>query len=73
MALDHLGHATETKGRPRFYFVDEASEELRRTQASVRWMIHTGQIKTGKIGGRTVIATAEIDRIINDAIGGDAA
>lgn len=51
----------------RFYFVDETAAELRRSVASVRWMIHTGQIKTGKIGGRVVIAAEEIDRIINEA------
>lgn len=58
---------TQTAKRPRFFFVDEAAIELRRTVSSVRWMIHRGQIKAGKIGGRTVIAAAEIDRIINDA------
>lgn len=53
--------------RPRFYFVSEVATELRRSQASVRWLIHTGQIKTGKIGGRTVISAAEVDRIIDEA------
>lgn len=51
----------------RFYFVNEAAEELRRSVASIRWMIHTEQIKTGKIGGRVVIAAEEIDRIISAA------
>lgn len=51
----------------RFYFVDEAAEELRRSVASLRWMIHTGQINTGKIGGRVVIAAGEIDRLISEA------
>jgi hypothetical protein len=50
--------------RPRFFFVDEVATELRRSVASIRWMIHQGQIKTGKIGGRTVVAADEIDRII---------
>ncbi|WP_307219138.1 helix-turn-helix domain-containing protein [Microbacterium sp. SORGH_AS_0888] len=53
--------------RPRFYFVDEAAAELRRSPASLRWMLHTGQIKSGKIGGRTVIAASEIERIISEA------
>ncbi|WP_363459126.1 helix-turn-helix domain-containing protein [Microbacterium sp. LMI1x-1-1.1] len=53
--------------RPRFYFVDEVATELRRTAASVRWLIHTKQIKAGKIGGRTVVAAEELDRIINEA------
>lgn len=53
--------------RPRFYYVKEVATELRRTEASVRWLIHTGEIKTGKIGGRTVIAAEEVDRILADA------
>ncbi|WP_336640264.1 helix-turn-helix domain-containing protein [Microbacterium sp. USHLN272] len=51
----------------RFYFVNEVATELRRSEASIRWMIHTGQIKTGKIGGRIVVAAAEIDRLISEA------
>lgn len=51
----------------RFYFVNEVAEELRRSEASIRWMIHTEQIKTGKIGGRVVVAAAEIDRLISEA------
>lgn len=51
----------------RFYFVNEVATELRRSEASVRWMIHTEQIKTGKIGGRVVIAAAEIERLISEA------
>lgn len=53
--------------RPRFYFVPEVATELRRSQASVRWLIHTGQIKAGKIGGRTVVSATEVDRIIDEA------
>lgn len=51
----------------RFYFVNEVAEELRRSEASVRWMIHTGQLKTGRIGGRVVVAADEIERIISEA------
>ena len=53
--------------RPRFYYVKEVAIELRRTEASVRWLIHTGQIKTGKIGGRTIVAADEVDRILTEA------
>lgn len=53
--------------RPRFYYVKEVATELRRTEASVRWLIHTGQIKTGKIGGRTIVAADEVDRILAEA------
>lgn len=51
----------------RFYFVNEVASELRRSEASVRWLIHTGQIKTGKIGGRVVVSVDEIERIITEA------
>lgn len=53
--------------RPRFFYVNEAADEFRCSEASVRWRIHTGQIKTGKIGGRTVIAAEEVDRILDEA------
>lgn len=52
---------------PRFYFVNEVANELRRSEASIRWLIHTGQIKTGKLGGRVVVSAAEIDRLIEEA------
>lgn len=57
----------EAQARPRFYFVDEVAAQLRRSVASVRWLIHTGQIKTGKIGGRVVVSAEEIDRIFSEA------
>lgn len=59
--------AVRAEPRPRFYFVNEVATELRRSEASVRWMIHTGAIKTGKIAGRVVVEAAEIDRIIDGA------
>ena len=52
---------------PRFYFVKEVAAELRRSEAAVRWLIHTGQIKSGKLGGRTVVSVAELDRFIEEA------
>ena len=58
---------TTQTASPRFYFVSEVATELRRSEAAIRWMIHTGQIKTGKIGGRVVVSAAEIDRIIEEA------
>ena len=54
-------------GRPRFYYVKEVATELRRTEASIRWMLHVGQLKGGKIGGRTVISAEEVDRIVAEA------
>ena len=52
---------------PRFYFVKEVAAELRRSEASIRWLIHTGQIKTAKLGGRTVVTAAELDRFFEEA------
>lgn len=51
----------------RFYFVNEVATELRRSEASIRWMIHTGQLKTGKIAGRVVVSAEELERIISEA------
>lgn len=58
---------TQWESRPDFFYVKELALDLRRSEGSIRWLIHTGQIKTGKIGGRTVIARAERDRILRDA------
>ncbi|WP_341999375.1 helix-turn-helix domain-containing protein [Microbacterium sp. LWH7-1.2] len=57
---------------PRFYFVKEVAAELRRTEASVRWLLHTGQLKAGKVGGRTVIKPDELDRFIESGFEGNA-
>lgn len=57
-----------TEVRPRFYFVSEVATELRRSEAAVRWLIHTGVIKTGKLGGRVVVSSAEVDRLIDEAL-----
>lgn len=55
---------TDSTKSPRFFYVGEVAEELRRTEASVRWLIHTGQLKTGKIGGRVVVKADELERFI---------
>ena len=54
----------QTDHRPRFYFVDEVAAELRRSEASVRWLIATKRIKTGKIGGRVVVKPEDLDAFI---------
>lgn len=59
--------STHTPTPLRFYFVSEVAAELRRSEAAIRWLIHTGQIKTGKLGGRVVVSAAELDRIIEEA------
>jgi hypothetical protein len=50
--------------RPRFYFVPEVAVELRRSEASIRWLIATKRIKTGKIGGRVVVKPEDLDAFI---------
>ena len=56
---------------PRFYFVKEVATVLRRSEAAVRWLIHTGQLKTGKLGGRVVVSANELERFINGAFDTD--
>ncbi len=56
--------SASAEDRPRFYFVSEIASELRRSEASIRWLIHTGALKTGKLGGRVVVAAEELDRFI---------
>lgn len=50
---------------PRFYFVAEVATELRRSEAAVRWLIHTGQLKTGKVGGRVVVRPEDLESFIS--------
>lgn len=45
--------------------VDEVAEATRRTPASVRWLIHTNQIKSGKIAGRRLVRRADLDAFID--------
>ena len=62
-----MASSPTTESRPRFLYVKEVATELRRSEAAVGWLIHTGVIKTGKIGGRTVVSADEIDRLLKDA------
>lgn len=52
---------------PRFYFVVEVAEILRRSEHSVRYLIATGRIKTGKLGGRVIVRPEDLDAFIEDA------
>lgn len=54
----------DTTSHPRFYFVDEAATELRRTANSVRWLIKTKQLKSGKIAGRVVVKYEDLEAFI---------
>lgn len=57
------------EARPRFYFVPEVATELRRTEASVRWLIATKQLKVGKVGGRIVVRPEDLDAFIDAGFG----
>ncbi|UTT52312.1 helix-turn-helix domain-containing protein [Microbacterium maritypicum] len=41
--------------------VEEVAEETRRTVASVRWLLHTKQLKSGKVGGRRLIRRSDLE------------
>lgn len=45
--------------------VDEVAELTRRTPASVRWLIHTDQIRSGKIAGRRLVRREDLEAFIN--------
>lgn len=56
--------STQPTNEPRFYFVPEVATQLRRSEASIRWLIATKRIKTGKIGGRVVVRPEDLDAFI---------
>ncbi|KJL46236.1 Helix-turn-helix domain protein [Microbacterium hydrocarbonoxydans] len=47
--------------------IDEVATELRRTPASVRWLIQDGQLKSGKLGGRRLIRRSDLNAWIEAA------
>lgn len=62
-------NATEARGagRPRFYFVPEVAAELRRSEASVRWLIHTGQLRSSRLAGRRIVTQEQLDEFFASA------
>lgn len=66
-------HTEHVAARPRFYYVTEAAEILRRSVAATQYLIQTGQLKSSKLGGRRVVTQAQLDEFFADAFGGDAA
>jgi excisionase family DNA binding protein len=60
-----MGH-TEA-GEQTLLTIDEVAAELRRTPASVRWLIFDGQIKSGKLGGRRLIRRSDLNAWIDAA------
>ncbi|MEQ4520448.1 helix-turn-helix domain-containing protein [Pseudarthrobacter sp. B907] len=46
----------------------EAAERLRKSEAQLRWMIHSGTApRSAKIGGRRVFRESDIEDYINQA------
>nr|WP_295855041.1 helix-turn-helix domain-containing protein [uncultured Microbacterium sp.] len=58
---------TDSQPRPRFYFIDEVARELRRSEAAVRWLLHTRALKSSKIGGRRVVTAEQLDEFFASA------
>ncbi|GAA4191934.1 hypothetical protein GCM10022219_11500 [Microbacterium oryzae] len=53
--------------RQRFYFVPEAAAAIRRSEKATRWLIHTGALKSSKIGGRRVVTEQQIEEFFSEA------
>lgn len=47
--------------------VDEVAERLRRTPTSVRHLIASEQLKSGRVGGRRMVRESDLNEFINDA------
>lgn len=46
----------------------EVAERLRKSEAQLRWMIHSGTApKSAKIGGRRVFRESDVENYINEA------
>lgn len=46
----------------------EVAEKLRKSEAQLRWMIHSGTApKSAKIGGRRVFRESDVENYINEA------
>lgn len=44
--------------------IPEVAAELRRSEPSVRWLIATKQLKSGKIAGRVVVKREDLEAFI---------
>ncbi|MCM3779876.1 helix-turn-helix domain-containing protein [Microbacterium hydrocarbonoxydans] len=47
--------------------VDEVAERLRRTPTSVRHLIASEQLKSGRVGGRRMVRESDLNEFINAA------
>lgn len=55
----------------RFYFIAEVASEIRRSEQAVRWLIHTGALKSSKLGGRRVVTAEQLEEFFASADAGD--
>lgn len=55
---------TITLDQPALLLIPEVATELRRSEASVRWLIATKQLKSGKIAGRVVVKRDDLAAFI---------
>lgn len=47
--------------------VDEVADRLRRTSTSVRHLIASEQLKSGRVGGRRMVRESDLNEFINAA------
>ena len=47
--------------------VDEVAERLRRTPTSVRHLIASEQLRSGRVGGRRMVRESDLNEFINAA------
>ena len=57
----------ERRAVPRFFFVEEAAVEIRRSVAGTRWLINTGALESSKVGGRRVVTQEQVNAFLNGA------
>lgn len=52
---------------PEFYFIPEVATKLRRSEAAIRWQLHTGALRSTKFGGRRVVTQAQLEEFMAGA------
>ncbi|MDQ1084192.1 MULTISPECIES: helix-turn-helix domain-containing protein [Microbacterium] len=53
----------------RYLFIDEVAMQLRRSVSATRWLITSGQLKAGKVGGRVVVKPEDLDAFVESGFG----
>lgn len=52
---------------PEFYFCSEVAGKIRRTEAAVRWLWHTGALKSRVVGGRRISSAEDVASFLEGA------